>query len=109
MIIKMDFQLNVMRVFVIGVDNVSVGSEWLKIGSGRVTGGERAVLGAGIGSWGLLRRGDGVGGWGRLQKNLTVQLQFHFEKTLFKHFFFFCPVLRSNKIYIVHNHLIDNI
>ena len=95
MIIKMDFQLNVMRVFVIGVDNVSVGSEWLKIGSGRVTGGERAVLGAGIGSWGLLRRGDGVGGW--------------FEKTLFKHFFFFCPVLRSNKIYIIHNHLIDNI
>ena len=91
----MDFQLNVMRVFVIGVDNVSVGSEWLKIGSGRVTGGERAVLGAGIGSWGLLRRGDGVVGW--------------FEKTLFKHFFFFCPVLRSNKIYIVHNHLIDNI
>ena len=42
-----------MRVFVIGVDNVCVGSELPKIGSGRVTGGERAVLGAGIGSWGM--------------------------------------------------------
>ena len=51
---------------------------------------------------------DWVGGEGS-QKNLTVQLQFHFEKTLFKYFFFFCPVLRSNKIYIVRNHLIDNI
>ena len=56
--IEMDFQLNVMRVFVIGVDNVSVGSEGPKIGSARVTGGERAVLGAGIGSWGMLRRGS---------------------------------------------------
>ena len=46
-----------MRVFVIGVDNVCVGSELPKIGSGRVTGGERAVLGAGIGSWGMLRTG----------------------------------------------------
>ena len=56
--IEMDFQLNVKRVFVIGVDNVSVGSEGRKIGRARVTGGERAVLGAGIGSWGMLRRGS---------------------------------------------------
>ena len=63
--IEMDFQLNVMRVFVIGVDNVSVGSELPKIGSGRVTGGERAVLGAGIGSWGMLRRGSRTGWVGK--------------------------------------------
>ena len=40
---------------------VSVGSEGPKIGRARVTGGERAVLGAGIGSWGMLRRGSRTG------------------------------------------------
>ena len=63
--IEMDFQLNVMRVFVIGVDNVSVGSEGPKIGRARVTGGEWAVLGAGIGSWGMLRRGSRTGWLGK--------------------------------------------